>query len=219
MQLYLKAANRDMTKHQKLGNKDLTSASDDSYPEATNSLNLSLDNLDTTSFLDLIPEDSTNRSNYTKHQKMLAITHYFSTRSLRRTEALSGVPRATIGLWKNGQEWWAIIWKLFLAYKNDELDGQYTDIIDKSTVAMKDRIENGDEKMTKDGTIKRVQVPLRDLAVSMGIAYDKRALGRGEATARTDHTNENDRLKRLEKQFKKISRNEHVIEGELIENA
>ena len=188
----------------------------DSYALTTKDLSISTESLDTTALVDLIPDDKIN-GKYTKEQKARAVAFYFAHRSLRKVESLTGIPRPTIALWKNNSEWWGILWTIFNAQKNDELDGALTDIIDKSVVEMRDRLENGDQKLTKDGELVRVAVPFRDLAVAgLGVTFDKRALGRGEATSRTEHISEGDRLKRLEAQFKRISRQEKVVEGVLL---
>jgi hypothetical protein len=65
-----------------------------------------------------------------------------------------------------------------------KLEDSLTDTIHTTVETIKERIENGDYKVNlKSGEIFRVPVNMKDLASTLAIIYDKRALIRGEATS------------------------------------
>ena len=70
---------------------------------------------------------------------------------------------------------------------------------------MIDRLENGDYHVLKDGTLIRKPINYRDLSVGAAIAYDKRCLGRGDPTSRTERVTIEIQLQRLDTYFKEVT--------------
>jgi len=65
-----------------------------------------------------------------------------------------------------------------------KLENSLTDGIHLAVDTIKERLENGDFKVNgRTGDIFRVPVNSRDIAATLAILYDKRALIRGEATS------------------------------------
>lgn len=157
-----------------------------------------------------------NGYGYTCYQRIDAIFAYFVEGTIRGAARLIGMSEGTILSWAQSSWWKAAIQKV-RELKADELDVQYTKIIDKTLEHLEDRLENGDERVTKMGEIVKVAVGARDLMVINAMAYDKRALQRGDPTAINGKTEltADDRNKALADQFRKIAKGESIIEGEI----
>ena len=165
------------------------------------------------SIYDFVPKD---HPKYSQEVLLKCLTYYFVTGNLTTTCKNTNIPVSTIASWRDKAPWWPAAIAYLRRQKNDELDAKLTNIMDKSADAMLERLENGDEVVLKDGSKTRKMVPLRDLAVAgIAVTYDKRALGRGEATQRVENVSQEQRVKKLEDQFRRIA-NERVVDGVLI---
>lgn len=169
--------------------------------------------LDDVNVYDLIPDD---HQQYTQDQILSAAATYLSTGNMTKAAQASKVKLPTISYWKRNSAWWPLLAKYIRRKLNDELDAKLTGIISKSVEEMHDRLENGEEVVTKDGQVIRRKVSYRDLAVGTGVAFDKRQLGRGEATARVEHQDQRELVNKLEQQFKRFATTK-VVEGEILE--
>jgi hypothetical protein len=69
-----------------------------------------------------------------------------------------------------------------------ELDAKFTKIIHKATDEIMDRLDNGDEVLTKNGEIRRKRIAGREAAWIVGVITDKRAVIRGLPTNITTKT-------------------------------
>lgn len=164
------------------------------------------------SVYDFIPDDHTK---YTQDTILRAVATYLGTGNLTKASKASKVPISTIQTWKRDSGWWPMLAQYIRSKMSEELDAKLTGIINKAIDEMHDRMENGEEVVTKTGEIVKKSVSFRDLAVGAAIGYDKRALQRGGATQRVEHVDQRDRVKKLEQQFKRIA-NTKVIEGEVL---
>lgn len=163
--------------------------------------------------MEIIPHDH----HYTAYERLDVLMAYVATGKPMKVASLTNVPYSTIIAWKNKSKWWKPALREIRKQKDDELDARLSAIIEKSLNEMDDRLENGDEIIDKDGNTIRRKVSFKDLSVAgVAVSFDKRALGRGEPTARIEQVSDAERTKRLQQQFKAIAQ-EKVVEGELLE--
>lgn len=126
-------------------------------------------------------EKSTQSSTYDPEKKVAAVAAYSICGSVQQVAELTGIPERTLRDWRQ-TEWFRAALAEARRTSNDSLDVKLTQAIDLAIDALIDRINNGDEWLDRFGNQRKLQVRSRDLAVSLGIMSDKRALLRGEPT-------------------------------------
>lgn len=143
------------------------------------------------------------KSTYTREKKIEVCATYLLSGNVYQTAISCGVPRVLVSDWKTRSAWWDQLVEDLRKQKQDDLDAVLTCLIDDLTGKLNQRLDQGDPYVKKDGTIGYIPVKTKDLAVTMAVLYDKRALIRGEATSiRTDS---NTSLKALENRFKEFT--------------
>ena len=121
--------------------------------------------------------------------------------SVPQVAKMTGIPQAAIYHWRKSH-WWPDFMKECRKQKQEELDAKMTEVLQEAVDSILDRIAGGEYKLNKDGTIERVPASMRDLAMTTGVFFDKRALIRGDATSNSMRSISNDdTLKKLEKRF------------------
>jgi hypothetical protein len=125
----------------------------------------------------------TTNGKYTPEQKMFAVICYMVEGNSMGAEKLSGIPSHTIRWWKNKSTWWDNAIRGARRKYQDVLDAKYTKTIHTGVDAVLDRLENGDEVVTKDGDVVHRQLSGKEIATIVGIFSDKRALLRGDPTS------------------------------------
>lgn len=146
--------------------------------------------------------------------RVTAVTAYLATGSNTEAAACIGAAEGTIRSWRKTQ-WWDELAHEIRQRKGDELDAKLSNIIDKVTETINDRLDNGEAHYdTKTGNIVRVPVKMKDAAVVGAIGFDKRQLLRGEATSRTEHVSTAQRLESLADHFKGFATGQ-TLEGEV----
>jgi hypothetical protein len=130
--------------------------------------------------------------------RMQVCAAYLASGDSEKVARLTGVPARTIRDW-TGQDWWQDATEQLRERHERQLDARLSAIIDTATAAVQDRLEHGDEVTGKDGTLLRRKVSARDAAIISAVAFDKRALLRGQATRRIEHVD----LPALRAQFSK----------------
>ena len=90
----------------------------------------------------------------------------------------------TIRQWKKRGGWWLLAMDLARKFLNEELEAKYTVMMHKTVDSLMDRLEHGDEVITKDG-IQRVEVKAADLLKIHDKLSERRALLRGDGTAKS----------------------------------
>lgn len=155
-------------------------------------------------------------SPYTPETKVQAVMAFLVTGNSKSAEVYCGVKSDIIRKWKTQSEWWPQVMQECRKKKQDELDANYTALLHQVVGQLSDRIENGDEVITKNGDKVRKLLSARDLAIITGVIYDKRALLRGDPTGRIERRTTGDNLKRLQDNFNKIAKQleAKTIEGE-----
>jgi hypothetical protein len=137
-----------------------------------------------------IPEDEKER----------IIGLYLAYGSYVKAGEAAGVSWQTIALWKHRDPagWQETVDKL-----NAEMEEQYRagwrNVLVRSLDVMQDRLEHGNHKLLKDGTIVRVPVEAKDAVVIGGIAADKLRVSMGLPNRITGKVEDNDRLESLRK--------------------
>ena len=134
-------------------------------------------------------------STYTPEQRWNAVLAWSITGSAAKASRICGVDAGTISAWRANSDWWAIFLEEARRQQAQEFDAALTGMVEKSISVAMQALDNPN-------------ISARDAAVIMGIAYDKRALHRGQATSRVERVNLSD----LKAQFAK------VIEGEASSN-
>jgi len=155
-----------------------------------------------------------NSRKYTPADKIAAATAWMVTGSASKAEAYCGIPYATINVWRK-TEWWANLTAQVRKEKSDEMDAMMTGVLHKAIEAIEDRISGGDTVINKQGIQEKVPVKAKDLASITAIVFDKRALGRGDPTSRSEKVSTESRLKTLKEQFEKFSKAKE-IDGEVV---
>lgn len=135
---------------------------------------------------------------YPEQKKVEAASMYAVLGSMPKVAELTGLPEATIRSWRR-QEWFQLILKEVWSENNELLNTKLTKSIQKAQDLLDDRLENGDTKVLKDGTLVRVPISGKDLSLITAINFDKRQILRGEPTSRSEQVSSGDKqLTRLE---------------------
>lgn len=125
--------------------------------------------------------------------------------SSTKIEKLTGVPSRTIRKWRQKAPWWKELTRQIRKHKQEELDAQLTSVVMKASGDLLDRLEKGDQVLDKTGDLVTVPLKAMDVAKVLGIAYDKRALLRGDPTARTEKISTSEVLKELKTTFEAMA--------------
>jgi transposase-like protein len=140
---------------------------------------------------------------YSPEEKLYAVVCFMVEGNSIAAGKRSGINPATIRWWKTESTWWDDAMKEARRRYQDALDGKLTKVVHEGADAILERIENGDEVITKDGDIERKRLGARDLAIIVGTMYDKRALLRGDPTSNPGGKNTS--LENLAKQFENFA--------------
>lgn len=153
---------------------------------------------------------------FTRDIKIQTVATYMVTANLTRTAKIMGIGLPTVKWWKYQTDWWEECMSVLRRVKNDELDIKLTHVIDRGVAELSDRLMHGDETIYNGEAIRK-KVNARDIATILGIAYDKRALGRGDPTQRSESKSA-DELQELANQFKSIAQQNQRLEKEVNES-
>jgi|AACY02.16.fsa_nt_gi hypothetical protein len=144
-------------------------------------------------------------ANVDRLQQMEAVAVYCYTGSMPKAAKAIGAKVHNIRDWKN-QPWWNEAVNEVRKRMNDELDGRLSGVVDRLVAEIEDRINKGDEVVVAGGEKVRKKVSARELATTLSILFDKRALIRGDPTSRTERTSTDDHLEKLEKKFEDFTK-------------
>ncbi len=143
-------------------------------------------------------------SKYTDKIRREAIGLFVVTGSYKTTAKMLNIPHTTVCQWGK-YEWWLNEIAQVRAEKQDELDAQVTNSINKAIKSVDDRLELGDTYIhPKTGEIAYKPVSCRDSATVLGILYDKRQIMRLLPTSIT-HTGNDDKLLKLQRKFEELA--------------
>lgn len=150
-------------------------------------------------------------------KKVEVVTTWLAVGKLSLTEAVTGVPKATIVNWKR-EPWWPDLVQEIQNESDQELDTKLQKIVDKSLDVVLDRIEHGDFVLnSKTGEVSRIPTKLKDVhRVSVDL-IDKRDLIRNRERVKVEVLVVDDYLKKLALQFATFVKKQQTkpIENEL----
>jgi len=159
------------------------------------------------------------KHNWNDKKKIEVVTAYLALGKAPMVEAVTGVPRQTIRIWKMSP-WWVDLVREIQQSEDQELDGKLSKIIDKTLDVINDRLENGEFILdSRSGKVKRIPVKLRDTHRITSDLLDKRNVLRGKPTSITERVSTEDVLKRLALQFQEFTKfkNTRLIDSTAIE--
>jgi len=137
-------------------------------------------------------------SKYTDEDRRQVAIEYLITGNMKKVSKRTGIPETTLSDWKR-TEWWEGLVGEIRTEKAEELDAHLTKLIDSAFDQAQDRVDNGDFRVAKDGTLIRVPMGGRDLVIAGATVYDKQRLHRNQPTAiRSDINSQESVLKFLE---------------------
>lgn len=101
------------------------------------------------------------------------VAAYVSTGSFSKASNITGIPETTLRYWSK-QDWWGEAVLRVDKADSDELKSTFTRIAKKATAELEDRLEHGDEIVTKDGEIVNKKISGKELAIIAAVSADKR---------------------------------------------
>jgi hypothetical protein len=142
-------------------------------------------------------------------QKGRGVAAYAGTGSFQRASQITGIPETTLRYWSK-QDWWGEAVLRVDKEDSEELKTTFTRIAKKSITLLEDRLDNGDEIVTKDGSIVKRQIPGKELAIIAAVSADKR---RAEINAPSSVANESstEKLARLAQDFIKFIKAKEIV--------
>lgn len=132
---------------------------------------------------------------WTDEKRIEAVAAYISLGSMAKVRDVTEIPLNTLWAWKKGI-WWEDVENTLRSERNDSDSSKLSNIVDKTLVAITDRIENGDYILDKrTGEIHRVDIPAKDLNKIASTLLDRRmALDKIEEKASDDSDSSADKL-------------------------
>lgn len=144
---------------------------------------------------------SINGKPWSQQQKIDAVLTYLATGSEVKTAAATGIPKATLHIWRY-QPWWKELVQQLQDERDDAINSDIAKIIEKSMATVADRLENGDFGFNqKTGEIFRKPVNLKDAHKVATDMIDKRNVLNGKPTSITEKIDTNNQLEFLAKKF------------------
>lgn len=154
-----------------------------------------------------------HQSAYSIDDRLKACMLYAAEGNMAEVSRKTGLAYDTLKDWKT-YEWWPVALDWCRRHKQDELDGMLTGVIQDAVLEVADRIKEGDWVVKKDGSKERLPMKGREIAITLGVLYDKRALIRGQATSHTVSINQDAKMKMLEDKFKQFA---NILESKTID--
>lgn len=150
------------------------------------------------------------RGIYPEKKKLEAVGLYAALGQVKKVAEIAKVPVHTIQNWRK-QQWFQDCLREIREENNEKLDAKFTEIIEEALEQVTDRVRNGDFTQNAKGEVVRRPISAKDLSLVVAINYDKRALGRGDPTSRTEQTGNVtektvDRLEKLAETFENLAK-------------
>lgn len=153
---------------------------------------------------------------YPPAKKVEACTAWWATGSFERAERMTGVPRSTIKGWHDKAEWWQVLTQEIRKEHNEEMEAKLTGLQFQALEEIENRLAEGDHVyVARDDKLVRKPIGGKDLSVIYNFLFEKRALLRGDPTAKIEKVTTDQRLSKLQQEFKKFSKAK-TIKGERV---
>lgn len=130
--------------------------------------------------------------------------NYVMGTSLRQCAREFGLSEETVKGWKQ-KDWFSEVEAMARKVSQNKADRKLSSVFDQALNKLAIRLEKGDPHVMRDGTIVFKPVTANNCALIAAIAYDKRALIRGEPTTIEAEGNVEDQLESLAQQFREIT--------------
>lgn len=153
---------------------------------------------------------------YTAEERLHVLNTWFiKGRSPTEVEKYTGVSSNTLFCWMKA-DWWRDALRVVKQEKQEELDGMYTGILEQTLGVQSDRLEHGDAKViktvtttdegerTEEHSVMRYPMKGKDAAVIGSIAYQNRALLRGDPTSRVEKISTDELLDKIAVRLSKV---------------
>lgn len=152
--------------------------------------------------------------------KRRAVAVYKSVGSMVKTTEITGIPDQTLRFWMK-QEWWNEWMRALKAEDTAILEDAATGIAKLGGDIVRERLQNGDYVLNKDGELMRKPVSARDAAIITAVAIDKRKLLQ-EEPIREQQLGVTERLLKMAEQFARLASAKEtrkiIKDAEIIEN-
>jgi hypothetical protein len=149
---------------------------------------------------------SSERGNtYTIAQKVAAVQGWLISGGFPEAARLSNVPVKNIRMWKYRSEWWPEVARRLKLNQQDSVEAMLNAVVQKSLGQIMDRLETGDEVLTKDGDRDYVKIKAKDLA---SIVARMQIAKKNMSENQEDHTKEVNTLGMLEEKLRSIAKAE-----------
>ena len=112
---------------------------------------------------------------YSEEQKVKTASVFLTNGSSAKTSQLTGIPVSTIHSWAK-TDWWQIALEKLRIENRQRLNADISHILFSGLEHARDRLENGDITVLKDGEIVRHPIKVRDLTLMVAIMFDKRQI-------------------------------------------
>lgn len=152
-------------------------------------------------------------------------TWFIKGRSPIETKKYTGIALDTLYDWMKS-DWWRDSLRAVKQEKQEQLDGGYTKILEQTLGVQSDRLENGDAKIVRKTIISEegvredsfevMRYPMKgkDAAVIGSIAYQNRALLRGDPTSRTESISTEQLLDKIADRLAKVGEEKKSVAEE-----
>ena len=124
------------------------------------------------------------QSTYSEEQKLKTVAVFASCGTQEKTSQLTGIPSTTVYYWTK-TEWWQAALEKIRVENRQRLNSELTAILFSSLEQARERLDNGDVTVLKDGEIVRHPIKARDLTLMAAIMFDKRQILNNSPTSIT----------------------------------
>lgn len=144
-----------------------------------------------------------SKEHHSNEDKQRGVAAYVATGSFTKAHAITGIPETTLRYWSK-QDWFAEEARRVDRADTEELKSTFTRIAKRASSELEDRLERGDEVVTKEGEIVMKKIPGRELAIIAAVAADKRKQAM-DTPATTNIQNTQEKLVSLMESFLKFA--------------
>lgn len=156
---------------------------------------------------------------FPQQTKVDACTMYCVYGDFDKVSELTKVPAQMLRVWHQ-EPWWVEIQKRVYVEQNENLSSRINEVLDKSLIEIKDRLEHGDMFFDrKTGEFRRKPVETKTLAILFDNLTTKRQLVRGEPTSISAKIGVEDRLEQLKESFEKFAKSRLIENGTVVQES
>jgi len=121
---------------------------------------------------EITPPQEDNRTNYTNEDRKNFAVLYVMHGSVKAISGIMEIPVRTLYNWLKA-DWWNRYYDEAKREYAELIEARLSDIVEQATRELIERLQNGDEVLTRTGGIVRVKVSAKDLGVLIKDGVDK----------------------------------------------